>query len=322
MIVIPVPFDLRLWTGVDDGERLSSEVYSRFAVRRDLARGLNELLSQAAIPDCRLRVPLTQRLFEQLSNTPPWSEVQRGSFRHRLKTSVLALLRNKRGAAGLTLYLSVGDVTHLYFWEEPEGFFVPTLAPMKDDWVEMVGMCVFENAVVARGFDEPLPVLGSWIVTPFSEASYARIARRPVVSEQSGEDEERSVPLLFQTDLWAWRRVLREWLWQDERLPLGRVGFCPQEHWQPGDRPRRYQQAYRDDLGGLWEWEAGRASDERNPFGGHWNVQLPDASVKSQWVRWIETCSGWQITSPPGLITHVNVEPDGWIADPTFDRRE
>jgi hypothetical protein len=254
--------------------------------------------------------------------TPPWSEAPRGTFLHKLKGTVLALLRNKRGAAGLTLYLDVGDVAHLYTWEEPDGFFPSTLAAMEDDWVEMVGTCAFENTVVARGFDEPLPVLGSCIITSFSEASYAQMTRRPVVGESTGEDEGRSVPLLFQTDLWPWRRLLRLCVWNDERLPLGPVGFCPQEHWQPGDRPRRCQNAYRDDLGGLWEWEAGIASDERNPFGGHWNVQLRDASVRSHWVRWIETCTGWEVTSESGLITHVNVEPDGWIADLTFERRE
>jgi hypothetical protein len=275
-------------------------------------------MSKSAIQDCRLYVPLTQPLYEQLSNTPPWSEVRAGSFLHRLKSVVLASLRNKR-TSRLTLFIDVEHIVQIYTWQEPEGFFPSALIPLKDAWVEMVGVCAFESAVAAREFDEPLPVLGSCIVTPFSQASHARITRRPVVGE--AEDDERCISLLFQSDTWTWKRWVRRVIWDDERLPLGPIGYIPPSDWQLGNRPRRYRGGYRDSLGGLWEWEK-RVVTDCHPFDGHWNVQLPDASVKHRWVRWIEKCSDREISSPPDSISHVNIEPDGRIADRTFDWQE
>lgn len=319
MMVVAIPFDLRLWTGVRDGAG-AGKIYSRFVVRRDLIYRINELLSQGKIPDCRLNIPLTQRLFEQLSTTPPWTEIRKGSLLHRLKITVLAVLRNKRNATGLTLYVDLREVEHLHTWEEPDGFFPPTLAAMKEDWVEMVGICTFEEAVSARGFEQPVPILDTCVITTFSEASEAQIVRRSLAD--TAVEEERRIPLLFQSDAWTWRRLVRRVIWADERLPLGPIGYTPPQDWQLGNRPRRYRRTYRDSLGGLWEWESGRASDERNPFGGHWNVQLPDASVKHRWVGWIEECSGREISTPPDSISHINVEPDGRIADRTFDWHE
>lgn len=318
MMVITCPFDLRLWTGVDGGAISDAEVYLRFVERHELVCELNRQLSISAIQDFRLRIPVTQRLYEQLSNTPPWSEVRRGSHLYRLKRAVLTLLRNKQGAAGLTLYVDVKEVAHLYTWEEPDGFFPSMLVAMQECWVEMVGDCAFEDAVSARGFNQPVPILGSCVITTFSDASEARIARRSL-ADMPIEDEERRIPLLSQTDTWAWELEIRKFIWQDERLPFGPIGFCPLENWNPGERPRRYQNAYRDFLGGLWEWEGGKAVSDHNPFGGHWNVQLPDDSVKRRWVNWIEERSGRQICTRPNQISHINIEPDGHIADRTFD---
>jgi len=318
MMVIAFPFDLRLWTGVHGSTVSNAQVFFRFVERRDLVRELNQQLSRSTIQDCHLHIPLTQRLYEQLSNTPPWSEVRRGSHLHRLKRDVLALLRNKQGAAGLTLYVDVEEVVHLHTWEEPSGFFPSTLVAMQESWVEMVGVCAFEGAVSARGFNQPVPILESCVITTFSDVSEARIARRSL-ADMPIEDEERRIPLLSQTDMWAWERRVRKFIWQEEKLPLGPIGFCPLENWDPGERPRRYQNAFRDALGGLWEWEGGRAMSDRNPFGGHWNVQLPDDSVKRRWVSWIEERSGRQICTRSDKISHINVEPDGRIVDKTFE---
>lgn len=317
MIAVMVPFDLRLWTGVDEGADPDADVYSQFAQRRDLVKRLNELLSKGTVGNCRLRVPLTQPLFERLRRTPPWSEIQKGSLLHRLKAVVLALLRNKQGAEGLTLYVDVGETVHLHTWEEPIGFFPSSLLPMREDWVEMVGVCAFEEAVSSRESNQAIRVLGTCVITTFSEVSQARISRRPVIGALE-EDQvfEQTLPLLFQSDAWAWERVIRRYIWQDERLPLGPVGYIPPEDWRLGSRPRRHHNAYRDALGGLWEWEGGRAAGGH--FDGHWNVQLPNASVKHQWVRWIEECTKREIASHPDSITHINVEPNGQIVDFTF----
>ena len=318
MMVIACPFDLRLWTGVDGNAVSNAQVFFRFVKQRDLVCELNRQMSTNAIQDCRLRIPLTQRLYEQLSNTPPWSEVRKGSHLYRLKRDVLALLRNKKGAAGLTLYIDVSDIEHLYTWERPDGFFPPSLVAMQEDWVEMVGVCAFEDTVSARGFDKPIPILASCIVTTFSDVLEARITRREC-ADAPVEATERRVPLLSQSDTWSWKQLMRSFIWDDERLPFGPIGYCPPKDWSPGDRPRHYQNTYRDTLGGLWEWEGGRAVSDRNPFGGHWNVQLPDASVKRQWVNWMERCTGRQICTQANMISHINVEPNGHIGDKTFE---
>lgn len=320
MMVIPLPFDLRLWTGVDESDISETETYLRFAKRRDLVNEINQLLAESAIPQCRVRIPLTQRLYEQLSNIPPWSEIKRGSHLHRLKRTVLALLRNKKSAAGLMLYLDVSEVEHLYTWETPENFFPTALNAMQESWIEMVGICAFETTLAARELDQSAHLLGSGIITPFSEALEAQVIRRSLTDELT-EDEARHVPLLFQSELWSWIQLIRRYIWKDKRLPLGPLGYTPSSDWQPGSRPRRYRNAYPDALGGLWEWEGGRASDKRNPFGGHWNVQLPDASAKRQWVQRIENCYGQQICTKPESISHINIEPNGQIDDKTFQWR-
>jgi hypothetical protein len=312
--VLAFPFDLRLWTGVDESLIPGTVAYLRFANRRDLIELFNHQLSQSAVRDCRLRIPLTQRLFERLSNTPPWTEIPKGSHLHRLKRDVLILLSN-RGEPNLTLRLDVGEVAHLHTWEEPDEFFPASLDAMREDWIEMVGVCAFEDELPAREFTQPLQALGVCIVTSFTEDLEARLSRQPLL--EAGNCEEVRVPLLFQTDEWQWQRWLRKYIWKDERLPLAPVGYVPPDGWQPGERPSRY--GYRDGLGGVWEWEGGRAQNERNPFGGHWNIQLPDGQTKRQWVTFIEERTGKAIATHPDHISHINVEPDGQIADLTFE---
>lgn len=316
MSILALPFDLRLWTGVDEPARYQTEVYLRFTERRDLIQQLNQVLTESAVRSCRLRIPLTQRLFEQLTTTPPWSEIQRGTHLHRLKRDVLALLLNKQDAVALTLYLDVGEVVHTHTWLSPEGFCLPDLVAMWQGWVETVGLCTFEEAVRARGYPDLVSILDCRIVTSFCDASGAVIARQPLVD---GPEDKRTVPLLSQTDTWSWQRMVRTAIWQDDKLPFGPVGYCPPEGWQAGERPSRY--GYRDRFGGVWDWEGRRAIDARNPFGGHWNVQLPDGQARRRWVDWIERCLGREIVTHPDAITHINVEPDGHIADLTFTWR-
>ena len=71
---------------------------------------------------------------------------------------------------------------------------------------------------------------------------------------------------------------------------------------------------YKDALGGLWQWEGGRARTT-SPFDGHWNVQLLNARAKQNWKRWLEEVYQQPVQS---LGNHINVEPDGRIVDRTF----
>jgi len=320
MNIQALPFDLRLWTGVEDDPVQDELIYTRFTERRDRVYDLNRRLSDhPALQDCLLRIPLTQRIFERLCNIPPWSEINRGSSLYHLKVMVLSLLRNRQEAAGITLYLDTGTVEHLYEWSAPANFFPRALAVMQEDWVEMIGMCAFEPILIVREFAPSLPVLATWIVTPYSESSEAQITRRPL---EGTSVEECRLPLFFQTDVWTWECRVRQSLWEDERLPFngpsGPFGYRPSSDWRPGARPRPYQAAYRDSMGGLWEWESGRAVSDQNPFGGHWNVQLPDASVRRRWVAHLQERSGRTIQTRADAISHINVEPDGSIVDMTF----
>ncbi len=198
MNLLVLPFDLRLWTG-QDASTYTEEVFLRFVERRDLTRQLQQKLSKSALQTYRLCIPLTQHLYEQLTNTPSWSEARRVTALYRLKRNVLALLRNKNQTDGLTLRFNIEDIVHLYTWESPETFFVPALSALRESWVEMVGLSAFEPAVSAQGFDQPLPILGCCIVTAYTEAAHAQITRRSLTKPVT--EETRSVPLLSDLDV-------------------------------------------------------------------------------------------------------------------------
>lgn len=312
MMVITCPFDLRLWTGVDGSAISDAKVYLRFVERRELVCELNRQLSTSAIQDCRLCIPVTQRLYEQLSNTPPWSVVRKGSHLYRLKRDVLALLRNKQGAAGLTLYVDVKEVVHLYTWKEPDGFFPSVLVAMQESWVEMVGVCAFEDAISVRGFDQHVPTLGSCVITTFADAPKARITRHSLADMPAAEETHR-IPLLSQSDTWSWKQLVRSFIWDDERLPFGPIGYCPPDAWKPGERPSHY--GYVDRFGGKWKWEGGRAYTERNPFEGHWNVQLETHKAQNGWRRLLELAYKKHVHWTKPRHPHVNIEVDGRITD-------
>jgi len=313
-MILALPFDLRLWTGVNGDEKVK-EIYLRFADRRNKIQHLHQKIAASPVSHCLLRIPMTEALYVQLSGIPSWTDIRPGSHLHRFKRDVLALLRGKKGAAGLMLYMNTCENVYVHIWEDPADFFPPTLAPLQENWLEMVGMCAFEPSLSAHDSPERLPVLGCCVITNYTESFEARLTRCPV-NALSGTKEHQRIPLLSQVDAWAWERIVRRMLWQDERLPFGPIGYCPPEQWQMGERPSRY--GYCDVFGGVWQWEGGRAITERNPFGGHWNVQLPQARIKHRWVDWIQACTRRAIATRPELLSHINVEPDGQIADLTF----
>jgi len=320
------PFDLRLWTGINVSSPPNpagfEDVYARFATRRDLLFDINKRLSgNPTVADCTLCIPLSQAMFEQLCNTPPWSEIDTGTRLHKLKVTVLSLLQSRQKAENVTVYLEPGEAEHFYEWLGPTDFFPADLAPdLCDHWVKVVGLCAFQDHVLLRNHPKPVAILSTWIVTDQPHSSKARLERQ---HKTRGEIERQRVPLISGTVIWDWEMLVRESLWKDKRLPFngpaGPIGFCPPENWSPGEHPRRYQNAYRDALGGLWKWGGGRAVSDHNPFGGHWDVQLPDDSVKRRWVNWIEERSGRQISTRSNKISHINIEPDGRIDDPTFE---
>jgi len=320
------PFDLRLWTGIDEpyfpNPTELEDVYARFATRRDLLFNINQrLVGNPTVADCTLCIPLSQAMFEQLCNTPPWSMINRGTLLHKLKVTALSLLQSRQKAENVTVYLEPGESEYFYEWLDPTDFFTAGLAPdLCDQWVEVVGLCAFQDHVLLRNYPKPVAILSTWIVTDQPGSSEARLERQHITREGI---EKHEVPLISGTVIGDWEMLVRESLWKDKRLPFngpaGPIGYCPPNDWSPGERPRRYQNAYRDSLGGLWEWEGGRAVSDHNPFGGHWNVQLPDDSVKRRWVNWIEERSGRQICTRPNQISHINVEPDGQIVDRTFE---
>lgn len=317
-MILALPFDLRLWTGVN-GDANTAEIYLRFAARRDSVQQYHRKITNMATPYFSLRIPMTQALYEQLSMIPSWTDIQRGTPLYRLKRDVLALLRSKQEAAGLMLYINASENVYQYTWNEPADFFPLALTSCWENWLEMVGICAFESAISARDFPQPVPLLGCCVVTHYADVHKAHLTRSLIDSAPAME-RKQCIPLLSQLDAWAWERMVRTMLWDDERLPFGLIGYCPPEPWQMGERPSHYD--YRDRWGGIWQWEGGRAMDERNPFGGHWNVQLPDASVRRRWVNWIQQCTGRTIATSPDRITHINIEPDGCIGDMTFNWQE
>lgn len=323
-MIMATVFDLPLLTActdkpIEDIDAYEHQAYDAFAARRDCIVNINRCLKgHPPVADCTLRIPLTESLSDQLNAF--WAHIPYSQL-YWLRTIILALLagRDDRWRDNQLVFgLVDNEIVHIYQLNNDDNDdFFPTSLPveLRDAWVETVGVCAFEQGA-ANPQVTPAPIGAVWIVTGRATLSQVSIQRASL--EQGAESEEQTVPLFAQSEMWAWELRVRRFIWQDERLPFGPIGFCPLEDWNPGERPRRYQNAFRDALGGLWEWEGGRAT-ERNPFGGHWNVQLPNGQIKRQWVAWIERCTGQEIITNPDSITHINVEPDGHIADRTFD---
>jgi len=330
-----VPLDLPLLTActdtpiVDFGEH-EQQAYQTFAQYRDQLESFNARLSQnLAVSACLLRIPLTEALANRLHLF--WLTVPYAQLR-LLRIVVMALLSNRTQRQDLTVWLDDAQVAqHAYQLaggnsdgcnDDISPHFFPASLPVAlcNAWVETLGACAFECGVAASRVS-PVQIGTVWVVSDRVVSPEMVLRRTPILSPES-VPEECIVPLLARPDDWAWERMVRRTLWKDERLPFngprGPFGYCPPDGWHPGERPRRYQNAYPDTLGGLWEWESGRAVSQENPFRGHWNVQLPDASIRRRWVNWIETRSERAVQTRVDLVSHINIEPDGCIGDLTF----
>ena len=141
------PLDLRLWTGIDEPSLLNptefEDVYARFATRRDLLFSINQRLAgNPAVADCTLCIPLSQAMFEQLCNTPPWSMINRGTPLHKLKVTALSLLQSRQKAQNVIVYLEPDESEHFYEWLDPIDFFTAGLAPdLCDQWASYPTVC-------------------------------------------------------------------------------------------------------------------------------------------------------------------------------------
>jgi hypothetical protein len=329
-----IMLDLPLLTAATDEDIEDFRAYEEQAAitlgcYRDQLMDINRRLSCNPAITVQLRIPLTGRLVDHLHLF--WCQQPYSQLR-MLRTIVMALLAGRHQVPELITVLDDIQIEHSYELKEvsdSEGRKQPTLTfpqvlsqELCAAWIETLGLCIFACGMTAPHIS-PHPLVGAWIASDRELLSTVCVTRtlRPSPDQEPEETEveEAEVAVLVQPNEWTWKRWLRRYIWKDERLPLEPIGFCPPETWQPGQTPRRYQNGYQDNLGGLWEWEGGRAIDDRNPFGGHWNIQFANSSVKHQWVKWIEQCTGWRITTRPTDITYINVEPDGNIGDRTFD---
>lgn len=326
------PFDLALLTAsIDESPSQNRAAYYRQVYQQlveclKLFRRTNERLSRN--PDlayCRLKVPLTPAMFTQLRQIPSWAQANRDHNLRRLKIAVLSLLQNRPPTEKATIRLHELEIVHFYHMYNASNFFPPSLPrQLCDKWVEAAGACGFERGV-SEPEVSPEPIHGVWVISARQESDlHSLLIRRAL--EANDDPEESVLPLLTQIDEWTWERLVREQLWQDTRLPFngphpdGPFGYRPAKEWQPGHRPISTSiggvSGYKDALGGLWQWEGGRARTT-TPFDGHWNVQLLNARAKQNWRRWLEQIylhSEIRLSS-----NHINVEPDGRIVDRTFE---
>lgn len=292
------------------------QVYERFRKLAELLDGTNRrLLENPELGSLGLRIPLTDRLYAELVNTPPWSEVSNTGGRNLyiFKGKILSFLN--RHLVRLT-----ESEEYLYSSLNEQEFF-PYDVPKRlvDLWIDTVGACYSKYDGTELGGCET-PVQALWIANDNTcvpdEFCVCRIRL------EADCREEFRIRSLNSLDRWRWEVFVREFLWHDPRLPFcgpdGPFGYRPPDGWQPGERPSRY--GYKDALGGIWKWEGGRAqNNELNPFNGHWNVQLPDSQTRHRWIPWVETCIERTVRTQPDRVAHINVEPNGQLVDKTFE---
>lgn len=282
-------------------------------------RRMQQNPSLAALNCQGLAIPLTDNLHYEFENTPPWSELSRAGGRsslYLLKGQIIQFLRKYK------LYLMDFEIEHLYDPVNGEEFFPYAISTtLRDLWTTATGACYSK-----REGTEPevcqSPIYAVWIIAGSPcLPNELQISRTHISSEHSSK-----LKILSRNpeDHWAWESLVREHLWQDIRLPFhgptGLFGYRPSPDWEPSRRPTSTSvdgvSGYKDTLGGIWQWEGGRAQTNINPFGGHWNVQLVDNRARRNWTRWLEEVHQQEVRLQSN---HINVEPDGRIVDRTFN---
>ena len=334
------PFDLCLFNGAgilpaDDLDSQQIHVRELFRWCSEQFVKTNQRLSKnLALRGCRLALPMTEELFEALQNLPSWQAVSGRAALHLHKASVLRFLRSNNQNGGSPILHLAQDSTHLYTILAPADFFAPGLpATLQAFWSESSGACVFGNAQML----EPVEAVGisaCWVISPGRGQRPNQIEIQAQPMEDGGANKTRAISMLStpfvcldeieQIDFWPWECIVRQALWQDERLPFygpgGPFGFRPgvESGWQPGQRPTTVPgqvHGYLDDLGGVWQWEGGRAA-LHTPFAGHWNIQVTGPAYYA-WENHLSVCFGQRVRM---RYNHVNIEANGNIVDDTFDR--
>jgi len=334
------PFDLCLFTGV--GILPSDNLDAQQIHVRELFRWCSEqfiktnqrLGKNSALQGCQLALPMTEELFEALRDAPSWQAVSGRATLRLHKASVLRFLRSNNQQGGSPILHLAQDNTYLYTVIAPVDFFASELpAATRDSWSETSGACAFGNAQTLEPA-EAAGISACWVISPGRGQRSKQIEIQAQSMEAEGVNETRVVPMLSspaicpdeigQIDFWPWEKCVRQALWRDERLPFygpdGPFGFRPgvESGWQPGQRPSTVPgqvHGYLDDLGGVWQWEGGRAA-LHTPFAGHWNIQVTGPAYYA-WENHLSVCFGQRVRM---RYNHVNIEANGNIVDDTFDR--
>jgi len=328
------PFDLTLFAVDIDPQSANWTEQLELALnwfkwcREQLQESNRRLNSTPSLGNVHLKVPMTGWLFEQLCEIPPWPRCQQGGPATTLKISILSFIssRSPRISENPILRLEI-DTEWKYQITKPNNFFSDLVHhELKEAWTESVGICAFQRC------DN---IVNSWVVSPgrqhltnhlaltatdiYQEVNISRTIELPMMinSEQWPEDGKPNI--------WIWECALRRALWCDERLPFsgpnGSLGFHPHpdNHWHPGGRLTMKSingiHGYLDELGGLWQWEGGRAITD-TPFDGHWNIQLSNHTIQREWVRYLEVNINQRLELQSN---HINIDADGRITDRTFD---
>jgi len=289
-----VVFDLSLLTAatdpyVADPLAYQQEIGAKFGEYRTTLENINtNLKKNPSIAKFLLYVPVTQALLDCLSNF-----FKANSHLRRIQTIIMAFLS---GNDQRPRFIVLRDDTTFNYEINgaSENILLKTLLAEKlcDAWVSILGDCAFAiGSPTSSDITDPIGA-----VRIISD----RNSLPESLSISSGK-ASKDIPILVKPDDKMLQDIIRHMLWIDTRLPFGPIGYCPPDRWKMGKRPSRYR--WCDRLGGIWRWD---------PNKGHWDVSVSGDSV-SKWVKYIKRCTGRDISTNIGLITHINVDVDGRI---------
>ncbi len=333
------PFDLYLFLLQDISPGIDRYNYyeltlNRFLWCRSCFLDINNRLEQnPSTRTCCLKLPMTENLSHQISDSPSWELAKQDGRVRLLRTSASAFLIGRNSSGGSPVLHLEEDGEFFYGVESIDDLFpgIPD-QNVKQYWMESFGICAFQRAFEI-GQGDIADIIGCWVVCPGRNELGVEI----LVNSQNIHDQDISldvtIEILFddnnivpgqELELRSWELLTRKSLWGDERLPFlgprGDFGFRPHpaNNWQPGTNITQTringERGYLDEFGGLWQWE-GRRAQTVGIFDGHWNVQLINQQSSNQWLNHLEEIYKCEIRLESD---HINIETDGRIVDRTF----